>query len=186
MMNSLRLMRGWPSAKIALCSDRASDALPEWLLQFALEDLAGVLARQGVGELDPLRDLVAGEPRLQIRADLFLSQYDAAVRLDERAHLLAELFVGNAEHRAVGDAGYLHQFGFNFGRVDVGAAENDHVAGAPRQIEVAVIVEEADITGRDQPATRRLAALVGIAVVGEVGVAIASANDLAGLPWRQH
>jgi len=45
----------------------------------------------------------------------------------------------------------LEQARFDFDRVDIDAAGNDHVAHTVAEVEEAVLVEEADVAARDQP-----------------------------------
>ena len=68
---------------------------------------------------------------------------DASMML--RSERFAEFGVGNAEHRAIVDAGNGVQRGFDFGGVDVDAAADDHLLGAAREVEEPVIVQAAEI-----------------------------------------
>ncbi len=58
---------------------------------------------------------------------------------------LAELIVGNAEHRAVVHAGNRMQRGLDLGGIDVDAARDNHVALAIADEDIAVLVDIADI-----------------------------------------
>src|SRR5262249_34320895 len=126
-------------------SDAASRLLPIWRAQFAFEDLARILARQRGTELDHLGHLVAGKMLAQIAAHVAGAQRRAGLRLDMGTDLLAELLVGNAEHRAIAHAGHLDQHRFDLRGIDVDPARDDHVALAIAQIDVAVVVLVADI-----------------------------------------
>ena len=105
-------------------------------------------------------------------------------RLHDGPDLLAELVVWDAEDRDVGNGGMGDEDVLGLLRVDVHAAGDHHVGLAVGEVEVAVLVEVADV------ADRRPAALVaggrgllGIVEVGEVEAALGP--DRAGLAWRQ-
>ena len=99
---------------------------------------------------------------------------------DEAAAVLAEAHVGRGDDRDLGDAGHAQQQLLDLERADVLAAADDDVLLAVDDREVAVVVEHADVAGRE-PAVgvERLGGDRGIGVAGEqVGPA---AVDLAGL-----
>ncbi len=75
-----------------------------------------------------------------------------------------------------------HHGGFDFGRIDVGAAAQDHVGEPVAEIEVAVGVEPADIAERSQPSERRFGSPE--IVIGGAGAVIGQEKDLAGLAGR--
>ena len=66
---------------------------------------------------------------------------DALGRLDHRLDLLAPVLVGDAEDGGVAHLGVREQHVLDLGRVDVGAARDDHVDLAVAQEEVAVLVD---------------------------------------------
>src|SRR5579863_6210816 len=73
--------------------------------QRALPDLAGVFARQRGAELDAARNHIAGDMRAELIPHGLGGERRALARLYHRDHGFAEFRIGNAEHRAVGDAG---------------------------------------------------------------------------------
>ena len=77
------------------------------------------------------------------------------------------------------------QFGLDLGGIDVGAAGDDHVLGPVAQVEEAVLVEIANVAGRDQAGLLRRRALGVVAVIGEVGDAARAGDDLADLAIGQ-
>ena len=74
---------------------------PIWIAQSALEDLAGILARQVGLDHDMLGDLVVGECGLELRAETANVELHTGLRFHHGHQRLAELFVGNAEYRAI-------------------------------------------------------------------------------------
>ena len=68
--------------------------------------------------------------------------------LHDRLHLLAHLLVRHAEHRCVGDFRMGDQQVLAFLRIDVDAAGDDHEGGAVGEIDVAVLVDAADVADR--------------------------------------
>src|SRR5438105_3084839 len=131
---------------------RPSRLLPIWGAKLAFEDLARVLARQAGAELDDLRHLVARDVLAEERPHRSGVDRRPRHRLDMSADLLAELLVGNAEHRAVAHAGHLDQHRFDLRRIDVDAARDDHVALAVAQEQIAVVVLVADVAHGHQVA----------------------------------
>ena len=97
--------------------------------------------------------------------------------LDDRLDLLAHLGLGDAEDGDVGHGGVQHQDVLDLLGVDVDAARHDHEQLAVGQIEVALVVEVADVPQRG-PAlvVEGLARLLGVVVVLEGGGAGAAAE----------
>ena len=131
-------------------------------------------AERGISahEVDGLGPLVPGE-LLPAEGDQPAARssdgLDAVDRLDDRLDLLAELVVGDADHRHVGHRQGARQDGLDLGRVDVDAAGDDHVDLAVRQPEVAVLVEVADVAGGEHAGPRWAAGgLLRVVVVLEV------------------
>ena len=87
------------------------------------------------------------------------------VGLDDGVDALAEVVVGQADHRARAHVGVLLQRGLDLGGVDVGAAAQDHVGEPVAEVEEAVVVEPADV------AERLPAALAGAGLGADVAVA---------------
>ena len=63
------------------------------------------------------------------------------VGLDEGVHHVAEIVVGQTDHRARVHALMLQQRGLHLGRVDVRPAAEDHVACPVGEVQVAVGIE---------------------------------------------
>src|SRR4029077_20814037 len=158
-------------------SNPSPHAFPIGIAQAPLEDLAGLLARQRVGEFDHARHLVIGDALFEKVTHRLTLDLGAVVRLYVRGEGLAEFRVGNAEHRAVGDFRHGDQHGLDLGRIDVHPARDHHVGLAVADVEVAVAVEIADIADRNEPvAVDRLAVLRPVDV-GEVRIGVLAAVD---------
>ena len=67
------------------------------LFELALEDLAGVVARELVDEHDLARDLVVREVVLDVALDLVLAEVRVLAQHDERLQPLSELVVVDAD-----------------------------------------------------------------------------------------
>src|SRR5438128_1600088 len=98
-------MATWPRSPPPTILDPASRCFPVGIAQLALDDLAGILARQFGLETDHARHLEIGEPLAQERADDGLVECSAGFGLDIGAKRLAEFFVRDAEDGAVAHAG---------------------------------------------------------------------------------
>ena len=68
---------------------------------------------------------------------------------DERDADLAEHGIGYAQHRDLRDRRMLRQHALDLGRVHVVAAADVHLAAPPDERQVAALVEEAEIAGRE-------------------------------------
>ena len=125
----------------------------------ALVDLAVVLARQGVDELDLARALEVGKAVAAVREQLVgrarVRRLDAGSQLDDGEHRFAPLLVGHADDRRVADRGVLEQDRVDLGRIDVHAAGDDQVGAAVGEEQVAVVVEVADVAEREVVAAER-------------------------------
>ena len=94
-------------------SDVALATFPVGRAELPLEELARRVAGERIGEVDRLRQLVAGQ--------VFTSEVDRSPRLgctlpvadDHRLHRLAPLLVGDADHGDVGDIGVTAQHTFS-------------------------------------------------------------------------
>ena len=64
-----------------------------------------------------------------------------------RADLFAVALVGDADDGGFGDVGVLVERGLDLGRVDVLAAPDDDVLQAVDDVEVALVVEAAEVAG---------------------------------------
>src|SRR5436305_11619129 len=96
--------------------------LPEPVPQHALVQLAVVLARQGVGELDGSGAFETGQalstPRHQLRLKIGRA-LRTGLELDDRLHLLAPLGAGNADDGDVADEWVADEHRLGLGRIDV-------------------------------------------------------------------
>ena len=71
-----------------------------------------------------------------------------AVEFEDGVHALAEFRIGQADDDAGAHVGMRRHRGLDLGRIDVGAAAQDHVGEAVAEIEIAVGIEPADIAER--------------------------------------
>src|SRR6266516_3846815 len=98
-----------------------------------LVDLAVVLTRQLVDELNAARALVVRQP-VTTEADELVgkvaARLDARAQLDHCEHLFAPLRVRDADDGGVGQGGMVEQHRVDLGRVDVHAARDDEVGAA--------------------------------------------------------
>src|SRR6516162_1387142 len=135
-----------------------------------LVELAGRKSRQLGLEIDRARHLLARQ-RLAAERDQFvgkfLARFDAWHRLHYRLHLFAEVGIGNAEHRGIGNLRMGDQQVFAFLRVDIDPAGDDHEGRAVGEIEIAVGIDIADVADRAHAAVRR-ARLAGAARIVEI------------------
>ena len=173
--------KGGTGIKIA----RASALFPVRIAQAPLEDLAQLLARQRVGEFDHARHLVVGDALAQEALHRLALDRCAVVRLHVRGERLAELGVGNAEHRAVGDLRHGDEHRLDLGRIDVDAAGDHHVGLAVADVEIAVAIEVADVADRHEPVAVDRFAVLRPVDVGEVRVGGLAAIDQPRLERRQ-
>src|SRR3979409_858278 len=75
--------------------------------------------------------------------------------------------------------------GFDFGRIDVDAARDHHVALAVADEDIAVPIDVADVAGGDKTVALDLAALVGLVLIAEIRVVRIPRVYLADLALRQ-
>ena len=104
-------------------------------------------AREVGPDLDLLRGLDAADAALDERADLPGGHVVAGVELEDGGDPLAPLVVGQADDRAVEDRGVGQQGLLDLGRVDVEPAGDDHVLEPVDDVQVAVVVQVADVAG---------------------------------------
>src|SRR5712672_4085114 len=151
-------------------SDPPPCPLPIGIAQAALEDFSGIFPRQIGLDFDVFRHLVVGELCLEAGAKGGDIERSAGLRLHHRHQRLAEFLIGNAEHRAIMDAGNGVQRRLDLGRIDVDTAGNHHVALAVTDKDIAVLVDIADVAGRNESLAINLGTLVGLVVVGEIRI----------------
>src|ERR1700679_621058 len=70
---------------------------------------------------------------------------------DDRLHLFAPRLAGHTDDGDVGDGGMAEHRALDVGRIDVLAAGDDHVLHAVVNVDIAVLVQIAGVTGA-QPA----------------------------------
>src|SRR6516164_2250545 len=155
--------------------------LPEYkpgstgLAKLVLHDLARGVQREGVQEGDVAGHLEAGHPRLAPGDQLVGG--DGAPGHHERLADLSHPLVGDADHGGLGDGRVLHQEPLDLGRVGVEPADDEHVLLAADDLQVAAVVDRAEVTGV-QPA-------VGVdGLFGGGGVVEVAAHD--GVAAGQH
>ena len=139
-------------------------------LEGAAADLAGVVAQGLVDDLDRCAGACRWRgARAGTRSTSSVSR--SAVGLDDGVHPVAEVVVGQADHRARPHRRVLLQRRLDLGRVDVGAAAQDHVGEPVAEVEEAVGVEPAEV------AERLPAAVAGARLGADVAVAGGVAGD---------
>src|SRR4051812_16934900 len=130
-------------------------------------DLRGRRPRDRVDDLDGLRDLVRRQPLLGVGDHLGRARRRGRIgRLDDRVHATAPLRVAEADDHDIGDAGVLGERALHLGGEDVGPAADDEVDATIGDVEVAVLVEVAEVAGRAETVVggrqQRRAAEVGV------------------------
>ena len=121
----------------------AAGAGPGLVAEVALEHLAVRVAGELVDQLDVGRDLVRVEPLGAPRPQLV--RRGRAAHLDHGHRVLAVTVVGDAEHRAVDHVGVPVQHVLDLAGVHVHPGPDEHVAEPVGEVEVAVVVEVADV-----------------------------------------
>src|SRR5690606_33998864 len=125
--------------------DGALLALPVGFAEFALENLARGVAGDLVAALHGGRALEVRQALAAEVDDLLLGH--VLGQHDEGLRGLAPLLGRDADHRAVGDGRVAHQDVLDLGGVDVLPARDDHVLDPVVHVEVAVLVQVADVAG---------------------------------------
>ena len=138
-----------------------SERLPEPTLQHLAVRLTGQL----VDQLDRRRHLEVREVLATEVAQLV--GRDRRTRLDDRKELLSKTRVGDPEHRAVDDRRMPEQDVLDLARVHVHAASDHHVDRPVGEVEVAVVVEVADVADGERVVAPGASGLVGVVVVVE-------------------
>ena len=168
-------------------SDRLRSTGPARVAQLALVELAVVVTRQFVHVLDDLGQLVLRQPGGGERLDLARSVHRTARR--PSAGWMTALIAsphcssGTPNTAISATAGCITSSPSISAGIDVHPAGNDHVALAVTQVQVAVLVEVADVADREQVADARLARLLLALVIVEAGLAHPHV-DQAGLAGR--
>ncbi len=139
---ALVIGRGWRAGIAVRCRTG-----PE----LVLDHLPGGVPGQGVDEVPPPGHLVAGEELQGVLAELVGSRLHTRTEGHEGHDVLAEDRVLDADHGHLVDGRVRLDGVLDVGRVDVVAAPDDDVLAPPDDVEVAVLVEAAEVAG-DQPA----------------------------------
>src|SRR5262245_8300857 len=119
--------------------------------QLRAQHLAVVRAWQARNEADRPWLLVAGKPRPAMFHQLALGDRHAGLGHHEGGHGFAPLGVGQADHRHLGDGGMQHDDVLDLLRDDGAAPGSDHLLEPADDVEIAAVVELADVAGM-QPA----------------------------------
>ena len=130
------------------------------------------------------RHLEGRQPLADEVPDIVLGQRRACVALDGRVDAFAKLIVGNAENRAVLNAGTALKHSFDFGWIDIHPARDDHVPLAVVEEQIAIGIEVADVAASDETVDFDGAAVIVAAVVVEIGIGRQSRVDFAADPGR--
>ena len=150
--------------------------------QLALEDLSARVLGQLVGDDDVARGLEAGEAVAAEARDLLGGQLVAGARHDDGGDGLDPARVGDAEHGRLGHRRVRVDDLLDLARGDVLAARLDHVLLAVDDVEVALVVEDAEVAGVQPAVAERLGRLGGVVPVAEHRLrrAVHDLADLAG------
>src|SRR5215831_242061 len=136
---------------VEVSDDTASSFAPIAVAQQAFVELAGGKPRQFSLEVDRAGTFDGGEV-LAAKGDQLLGEIWARADTRHRLHncldLFAEILVGDAEHRRVGNVGMGDQQVLAFLRINVHPAGDDHECPPVGQIDVAFLVDIADIADR--------------------------------------
>ena len=108
----------------------------------------------------------------------------AGVEFEDGVDALPEFRIGQADDDAGAHLRMRGDRGLDFGRIDVGAAAQDHVGEPVAEIEIAVGIEPADVAERF-PAVGAALRLGAEIVIGAAGAVIGQEIDLAGLAGRR-
>ena len=149
-------------------------------------DLAGIVAQADADGLETFRVLVAAEPVGQECGHAVGNRLriGARVEFEDGVHALPEFRIGQADDDAGAHLGMFGHRGLDFGRIDVGAAAQNHVGEAVAEIEIAFRIEPADVA-EQFPAVGAALRLGAEIVIGAAGAVIGQEIDLAGLAGRR-
>src|SRR3989337_2729861 len=129
------------------CSDLApeAEAMGRDLAHLDLADLAGDGHGELVDDLEVARHLVVGDLAPAEGLEAGERELVALPQPHPGADLLAVLGIGHADDLHVSDGWVGVEELLDLARVDVLAAPDDHVLDAPRDGEVALVVEDAEV-----------------------------------------
>src|SRR4051812_35098359 len=162
-------------AKCAPGAPRACGSARRHLVaQLALEDLAGRVAGQlAVEDEHPARHLERGQALADVPLQGLDGQRGARPWVHGGGHLLAQALVGHTEDGGLVHRGMLVDGGLHLGAVDVLSPAQDHVLGAVLDVDEALVVDAADVTGAEPAVDDRL--------VGGVGTVPEAADEVGAL-----
>src|SRR6266404_6422293 len=103
-------------------------------------NLAGVVAQAGADDFETFRVLVAAEPVSQKLAHAVDRRLYLGIpcEFEDGVDALPEFRIGQADHDAGAHIGMRAHGGLDFGRIDVGAAAQNHVGEPVAEIEIAL------------------------------------------------
>src|SRR3972149_1576651 len=115
--------------------------------QLPAQELAGGVARQGGGEVDAPGRLEGRGARAGERDELFGGRDGAGPQDDDGRRHLAPALVGESVDARLQDGGVRHERGLDLRRVDVLAAGDYEVVASVEDVEVAFVVQVAEVAG---------------------------------------
>ena len=116
----------------------------------ALDHLAGGAAGEGVHEVDAARRLEVRDLRLHVGDELCgqrVVRLDPLGDLHDGLDLFSHLGIGDADHRDGMNRGVHGQRVLDLLRIDVHPAQDDHERAAVGEVEIALLVDPADVAG---------------------------------------
>src|SRR5882672_2988542 len=137
------------------CTDfrRAREFLDHRLTHRKLLDLAGHSGREALHEPDMARDLVVRDPILAEPAETLLVESGPGLRNDPGTEFFAIPCVRYAENLDVLNIGMPIQILFDFTRIDILAAADDHILDPSDDAAISIVVDGRQVT-RMHPAGR--------------------------------
>ena len=144
-------------------------------------NLAGIVAQADACDLETFRMFVAAEPVGQERRHAVGDRLriGAPVKFEDGVHALPEFRIGQADDHAGTHVGMFGHRGFDFRRIDIRAAAQDHVGEPVAEIEIAFGIEPADVAERF-PAVGAALRFGAEIMIGAAGAVIGQEIDLAG------
>src|SRR6185437_4324112 len=160
-------------------------ASPEGFAQFAAQYLSGSIAGKGLDEVYALWRLVSCDTGTREGDDILRIWAFAGFRYDDGLHRFAPFFVRHANHGYVGNIGMAIDRAFDFRRIDVFRASDDHVFHAVVNVDIAVFIQIARIAGA-KPAVLVDGLRRGFRQIPiTCHIPRRASCDLAHLSWRQ-
>src|SRR5580692_5276781 len=135
-------------------------------------DFTGHRHRKLVHYLYVLRDLEAGDLLLTERPNFFRRGRGVGLQLHERSNFFPKHFIGNSKDLDFADARARIEEFFDFARVNVFAAPDDHVFRAADDFAIAVTIHDGKVVGVQPPVLvdGRLSGLLIVVVALHHGV----------------